>query len=435
LNPRREQGSKNKRPDGLEASNRAGSTELALLVGLAILSTILFASSSIDIAALRGFHHPEATDHWPLARQLPWSAIYRLASAITVTLVAIGLAAIAAGTLRKRPMWCRYGVFLLLALVLGPGLVVNAVFKAHWDRPRPREIVEFGGPLQYAAAPLRGAEGKSFPCGHCSVGYLLGVGWWVWRRRRPALARASLALGIGAGAILGLGRMAAGGHFLSDVIWSGLLVFAVTHVLYYYVLRIPAHEGGNVEASARPSLTPLMRRTLAVAGAAGVLAVLFVIPHGVHISTEIQLPSLAQAPRVFEVSARSGNIDILIVDSPATQITIDGELHGFGLPTSQLDTRVEFVELATPTLRYLIEQRGWFSDIDGAATLRVPAGALERISVHVERGNIRVRDLTRAQVIDSGRLKLELHTSSGLAQSCTSKTLGSGCDAVSTGHH
>lgn len=406
-----------------------------MLVGLAILTTILFASSSIDIAALRGFYRPEALDHWPLANEMPWSAIYRLASIITVTLVAIGLAAIAAGVLRKRPMWRRYGVFLLLALVLGPGLVVNAVFKAHWDRPRPRDIVEFGGSLPYTPAPLLGAEGRSFPCGHCSVGYLFGAGWWVWRRRRPGLARASLALGIGAGAILGLGRMAAGGHFLSDVIWSALLVYAVTHVLYYYVLRIPAHEGGDVAPSARPPLTPFMRRALAVAATAGVLGVLFVTPQGAHIGTKIQLSSLAKTPRAFEVVARSANVDIVIVDSPVTQIAVDGELHGFGLPTSRLDTRVELVESGTPTLRYLIEQRGWFSDIDGSATLQVPAGALERISVQVERGDIRVRDMTRAQVVDSDRLKLQLHTSSGLALTCTSKKSGPGCAAVSTGHH
>src|SRR4051812_48676049 len=78
---------------GSGTSHRAGATELAVLVGLAILTTILFASSSIDIAALRAFYRPEALDHWPLANEMPWSAIYRLASIITVALVAIGLAA------------------------------------------------------------------------------------------------------------------------------------------------------------------------------------------------------------------------------------------------------------------------------------------------------------------------------------------------------
>jgi membrane-associated PAP2 superfamily phosphatase len=400
------------------ASRREWSSELALLIALAVLSTIIFAASSLDIATLQGFYRADVTDHWPLAKRLPWSAIYQLASVITASLVAIGLAAVIVGWARRRAMWRRYGVFLLLALALGPGLVVNAVFKSHWDRPRPRDIVEFGGSLHYAPAPLRGEGGKSFPCGHCSVGYMCGVGWWVWRRRRPALAGASLALGLGAGFILGLGRMAAGGHFLSDVVWSGILVYGVVHILYHYVLRIPEHERYDAGAlAAQPLLTPVMRRVLATVGGAGVLAVLFATPHGTRISTAIQLPALPEVPRAFEVDARSASIDIVIVDSPATQVAIDGELHGFGLPTSRLGMRVEFASAPAPTLRYRIEQRGWFSDLDGSLSMKVPAGLLERISVRIQRGNIRVRDMTRAAVVESGKLKLDLRTASGRVQS------------------
>ncbi len=64
------------------------------------------------------------------------------------------------------------GAFLILSVVIGPGLIINAVFKDHWDRPRPRDVVEFGGMLQCTPAPLRGESGESFPCGHCSVGFL-----------------------------------------------------------------------------------------------------------------------------------------------------------------------------------------------------------------------------------------------------------------------
>jgi lipid A 4'-phosphatase len=39
-------------------------------------------------------------------------------------------------------------------------------------------------------------------------------------------------LGLAVGFALGLGRMAAGGHFLSDVIWSALLALGLAHALY-----------------------------------------------------------------------------------------------------------------------------------------------------------------------------------------------------------
>ena len=33
--------------------------------------------------------------------------------------------------------WRRVGIFLLLSLAIGPGLIVNGVFKNAWGRPRP----------------------------------------------------------------------------------------------------------------------------------------------------------------------------------------------------------------------------------------------------------------------------------------------------------
>ncbi|NBV75853.1 MAG: PAP2 family protein, partial [Methylococcaceae bacterium] len=38
-------------------------------------------------------------------------------------------------------------------------------------------------------------------------------------------------------------RMAAGGHFLSDILWSGYLVFLVAYGLYYgWYRRIARHS-------------------------------------------------------------------------------------------------------------------------------------------------------------------------------------------------
>jgi lipid A 4'-phosphatase len=85
--------------------------------------------------------------------------------------------------------WRINGAFLLLSVIAGPGLIINAVLKDHWDRPRPRDVVQFGGVMQYTPAPLRGEGGGAFPCGHCSVGFLYASGWLAWRRRRPAWAR------------------------------------------------------------------------------------------------------------------------------------------------------------------------------------------------------------------------------------------------------
>jgi lipid A 4'-phosphatase len=313
----------------------------------------------------------------------------------------------------------RQGAFLLLAVALGPGLIVNFIFKDHWNRPRPRDVVEFGGPLHYAPPLLpTGEGGTSFPCGHCSVAFLYGAGWWLWKRRRPAWARASLAAGIAAGFALGLGRMAAGGHFLSDVVWSGLLALGTAHALYHYVLRLPAHERAAAAATAAPLPVrrPHLQRALAILaalGGIGVLAALFATPHGTSLAARIPLGRLAQAPWAFELAARTANVDIVLVDAPAAEVAIAGELHGFGLPTSRLGTRTEIAAGAVPVVRYRIVQRGWFTDLDGAAAVRLPAGELRRVTVRLERGNVRVTDATRGRVAASGRLTLDLVTASG----------------------
>lgn len=398
-----------------------GRRALAVWVALAALVTIIFAATPLDIAASRIFYRADPADHWPLARVLPWSVLYDLAPWITASLVIMGLAMLAAGTLRRRQAWRRHSVFLLLSVVLGPGLVVNAIFKDHWDRPRPRDLVEFSGPLHYQPAPLPGGEGgKSFPCGHCSVGFLYASGWWVWRRSRPARARASLAIGLAVGSVLGLGRMADGGHFLSDVIWSALLVLGIAHVLYYYVLRVPAQDAlGSAESATHPH-SPRWHRiatVLAALGGTAVLLALFVTPHGAQLTRHIPLASLPRAPQVLVISARTANVEIVVIDLPATQVSIEGELHGFGLPGSRLDTQIEFLASPIPTLSYRIEQHGWFTDLDGFVRVRIPADQLKLIVVHLEHGNIRITDATRAGVVRTEAVRLDLATAAGHIQS------------------
>jgi membrane-associated PAP2 superfamily phosphatase len=304
--------------------------EAILLFAIAIAATVIFGLTRLDIAAAGVFYHAPGTDHWPLGSVWPWSALYRLAPYITASLLALGLLGLLLGRLRKIETWRQNGIFLIFSIVIGPGLIVNAIFKDHWERPRPRDVVEFGGALHYSPPPWPGEGGGSFPCGHCSVGFLYAGGWWIWKRQRPEWARASLALGLVLGSALGVARMAAGAHFLSDVVWSAILALSLAHILYHHILRLSARERAIPSAALNRPVRPPGNRiltVLALSGAACVLIALFVTPHGRPFSTRVDLALLPQAPRVLEITARSANIDIVIVDFPRPQLLADGELH------------------------------------------------------------------------------------------------------------
>jgi membrane-associated PAP2 superfamily phosphatase len=410
------------RTEPAAGQRRQGRLEAVGLAAVALLTAGLFASGALDIAVARIFYYPEPLDHWPLARELPWSLLYRAAPWVTATLVIAALAALAASLPHARHDWRRAAVLVLLGMAIGPGLLANAVFKDHWQHPRPRELIEFGGPLHYVPSPLIGTEGgASFPCGHCSVGFMYAVGWWIWKRRRPAWAATSLGGGLALGLLLGVGRMAAGAHFFSDIVWSALLAFAVLHVLSYHALGVPGGEG----AAAAPGLPATagtagrghwhrVSTSVALLAGTGVLLALFATPHGTALTA--RAPLTAGSPRVLEVTADTANVTLLLIDAPDDEVVVEGELHGFGLPGSRLAANFEWTSRPQPALRYRIESRGWLTDVDGMATVRVPAAAFDRVVVDLQQGNIRVSDLTRSHVVATGHIHLELRTARGHIQ-------------------
>jgi len=392
------------------------SREAWCLLTAAALTALVFGGGTLDVAAARWFFAPDAVEHWPLAHAQPWRMLYRAAPWITASLLLGGLAAFALSLTPRRRHWRGAATLVLLSVVTGPGLIGNAVLKDHWQHPRPRDLVEFGGSQHYVPSPLIGREGGgSFPCGHCTVGFLYGLGWWIFRRRHPRWAIASLAVGLTVGVLLGLGRMAAGAHFLSDVIWSALLAFGVTHIVYYHVL--PFDEPEPAVRAAPLQTGRMWRRALAVAAplaGALVLLGLYLLPHGSELTATVALPP--GSPRILEVEADRASIVIALVDGPPTKLEIEGELHGFGSPAARVAARLEAMRGPPPALRYTIETRGWLTDVDGFARLTVPGAAFERIRVRVGRGDIRVVDATRAGVAGAGRVQLELSTGRGTVQ-------------------
>ncbi|MCX7697911.1 MAG: phosphatase PAP2 family protein [Candidatus Goldbacteria bacterium] len=123
-------------------------------------------------------------------------------------------------------------IIFLLALILGPGLLVNVIGKNFSGRPRPREISEFKGDWKYRKVFELGVPGKghSFPCGHCSMGFIFYSFFVVLRNKRKLQAYITLLFSLLFGFAIGISRMAQGAHFLSDVIWAGIFTFVSAEV-------------------------------------------------------------------------------------------------------------------------------------------------------------------------------------------------------------
>jgi len=392
-----------------------------VFIALIVITIITFAVTDLDIASARWFYHPGRKDPWPVATQPFWFFFYKSAPWITGSLAVAGTAALIAGLFRKETGKFRtHGLFLLLCLALGPGLIVNGILKDHWGRARPRQIVEFGGTRQYSQ-PLApsDAHGKSFPCGHCSVGYLYGAGWWLWRRRYPSLAALSLLSGLALGTLLGFGRLAAGGHFLSDTIWSGLIALGVGHLLYYYVLRIPAREDS---VPTHPLIERGRRcRIAAISGAAALgtgilIGGIVASPHYAELSHRTRLDDYHARPEQIEILADRLDVELMFTQEQSDEVRCSGYIHGFGLPSNTLKALWEYRDKPIPMLQFSVIQQGWFPDIDGVARIELPRENLKKIIVRVNRGDISVnrgnRELSKGDVLPV----LDLKTKEGRVQ-------------------
>jgi lipid A 4'-phosphatase len=127
-------------------------------------------------------------------------------------------------------------LYLALVFAIGPGLLVHNVIKEIYDRPRPHQTTQFGGHEHFTVAfkihPNFSESNRfhSFVSGHSSVGFMFFALAFLFTDKRRGYCQL---LGLSAGLGIGLVRIMMGGHFLSDVIFAGVLVYLTADVLAY----------------------------------------------------------------------------------------------------------------------------------------------------------------------------------------------------------
>jgi lipid A 4'-phosphatase len=206
--------------------------------GILFFFTSIFWLTNLDVALEKFFYLREKG--WiyknnPLVRfSYHYAPLPALGAAIGALLIFI-----ASFWIQSLVPYRKVTVFCVLLMMLGPGLVINGIFKATWGRPRPSQINTFSGQNKFTCIWKKGASRKyqSFPSGHASMGFFFLFPFFFFRRRSRKWAVIFLALGFSYGIIIGLARMMQGAHFASDIVWSAGFVYLCGLILYY-MLRL-----------------------------------------------------------------------------------------------------------------------------------------------------------------------------------------------------
>ncbi|OYZ99278.1 MAG: hypothetical protein B7X99_08635 [Rhizobiales bacterium 17-65-6] len=223
---------------------------LSLVIGAAVAILFsVFPQWDVTISALfwdaasRSFH-VSGLD-WSksvrtLANVLPWVFAGPAFAAIILKLI---------WPHRRMILPARACVLLAVTMALGPGLIVNGLLKEHWGRPRPVHLDTFAG--QDTFMPWY-AYGGACPSNCSFVSGEGSLGFWLLAPasllpppyRGPAMIAAA-AFGTLAGGL----RIAFGGHFFTDVVFSAVLtvlLIAVVRLLLFDRVRAPSDQ--SVEA-------------------------------------------------------------------------------------------------------------------------------------------------------------------------------------------
>jgi len=165
--------------------------------------------------------------------------IYESVEIVSIAWVVLAVLLLATIWIRKKNWFglsAKHLIYLLAALAIGPGLIVNFVFKDNWGRARPNDVIQFGGTSAFTPAFAISGEchhNCSFVSGHAAVGFYFIAFGFLFRRRRSLVV---LLAGI-YGTVVGLVRILQGGHFLSDIVFAFFIIHALSAVLYWIMFE------------------------------------------------------------------------------------------------------------------------------------------------------------------------------------------------------
>lgn len=341
---------------------------LAFFVLMALVTSVFWVTD-LDIQVAQYFYHPENQDAWFEGGYFLWDLFYQLGPVISITIAVGSIFIIMLSGMRKKWNHLRVkAVFILICFVVGPGLIVNALFKDHWGRPRPAKVMVLGGTEAYVPPLMFNASGngKSFPSGHSSVGFALIAFYFLFRKKHLVLARFAFALSLVIGSFLGVARIAAGGHFLSDVLWSAFITFLVSLGFYTLFKRKIESESGSTHNTLFSNIFVSSIAFLVLAFG------LFNWPIKVDKTIIVNMDGVSE----LLLNVKPLEVTMIPVDD-MENVSIRERIRGFGLPTTSV--LLQELETADNIKRIKLDVDGFVSELEGSLTVKVPRSLFNKV--------------------------------------------------------
>ena len=116
-------------------------------------------------------------------------------------------------------------IFIWIIFFINLIIVINLFFKTFWGRARPEDVLQLGGKFNFSPwyqISDACASNCSFVSGDAAVGFSIIILSFVTKNIKYTY------LSIIFGSLLGLIRIAEGGHFVSDIVFSAIIIYLLT---------------------------------------------------------------------------------------------------------------------------------------------------------------------------------------------------------------
>jgi membrane-associated phospholipid phosphatase len=199
-----------------------------VLLGITVAITVIsLVGPNIDLALANLFYNPTSFRRFVgIANPylIPLREHGMIAIGTCALIVILALMSYLPGRLPSVPP--RAAIALTLSLIIGPGIMVNGILKPYGGRPRPVEVTQFGGNLQFVDwwNPTGSCRSNcSFMSGEATTAaWMVGPAMLVPPPWRTVAIGAALVFA----GVVGALRIVAGAHFFTDVL-VGILAMIV----------------------------------------------------------------------------------------------------------------------------------------------------------------------------------------------------------------